>query len=306
MGSLNIIVVNWNAGPTLFKCLQTVFSSTLEKSRYKVYVVDNNSSDNSINMIDGLSTNLTVIKNEINIGFGAACNIVMKNYPSDFVLLVNPDVFLKKETLSESLIFLENNQEIDVLGVKNYNLNNTVVPSCARFPTVGRFLNDSLGLSKIAPKIFIPGTIMTDWDHKTSRKVDHVIGAYMMIRSSILNKAGFFDDRFFLYLEDLDLSKRIVENGGTIFYNSDISLIHEGGGTTKSIKADQLFYSLRSRIIYCKKYFNKLSVWIITASSVIIEPVSRSILLTLNLDFKGFSHLFKAYRKYIDWLIEQK
>lgn len=302
MNRLNIIVVNWNAGQLLYHCLASVFNSNLEKSLYHVYVVDNNSSDNSLTLIEGLSENLTIIKNKDNVGFGNACNYILERYSSEFVLLLNPDVSLPEETLKDSLVFMCKNPHIDVLGVKNYNLNNVVVPSCARFPSPGRYFNDILGLSKILPGIFKPATIMTDWDHLNSAEVDHVIGAYMMIRSSILDKSGLFDPDFFLYLEDLDLSKRIKSSGGIIYYNSNIFIIHEGGGVTKSVKSNQLFFSLQSRIIYSQKYFSKLSVIMIIVLSCSIEPLTRSFFLLLKGNFNSFSDLFKGYRKYFKWI----
>jgi GT2 family glycosyltransferase len=303
---LNIVIVNWNGGDTLKKCLIAVFNSSLDKELYNVFVVDNNSSDNSLDIIDGLSTNLTIIKNKTNIGFGSACNIVLKNYPSEFVLILNPDVFVNKDSLDESLTFMKNRTDIDILGVKNFNTSDQVSASCARFPSVGRYINDILGLSKVAPGIFRPGTIMSDWDHLDSRMVDHVIGAYMMIRYSILKESGLFDEDFFLYMEDVDLTYRIHKSGGLCYYNSEISVIHEGGGTTKGIRATSLSYSLQSRIIYCKKHFKLLSTLLIIILSSVIEPFIRIIKLCLSLNFKDFFPLISAYRKYYKWLITEK
>ncbi len=303
MSLLNIVVVNWNGGETLYKCLKAVFDSSLDKGEYHVYVVDNNSSDNSIDLISGLSSNITILRNKKNIGFGRACNIVLKNYQSEFVLLLNPDVFINKKSLFESLRFMTERSEFDVLGVKNYNSSNLVSASCARFPSTVRFLYDIFGLSKVAPKMFKPGTIMLDWNHLDSRVVDHVIGAYMMIRSSILNKAGFFDEDYFLYMEDVDLSFRIAKHGGVSYYNSDISVIHEGGGTTKSIRATSLYYSLQSRIIYCKKHFNMVSTLLIIIISSVFEPFIRITKICLSFNFKDFMPTIKAYGMYYGWLL---
>lgn len=306
MKVLNIIIINWNGGDTIKKCLTAVFDSNLDKELFNVFVVDNNSSDNSIDLISGLSTNLTIIKNKTNIGFGSACNIVLKNYPSEFVLILNPDVFVNKESLNESLSFMKTRTEIDILGVKNFNTSNHVSASCARFPSVCGYINDVLGLSKVAPELFKPGTIMSDWDHLDSRIVDHVIGAYMMIRYSILEKSGLFDEDFFLYMEDVDLSYRINKIGGLCYYNSEISVIHEGGGTTKSIRATSLSYSLQSRIIYCKKHFKLPVTLLIIILSSIIEPFIRMINLCLSRNFKDFPSLISAYQKYYKWLITGK
>ncbi len=303
MSFLNVIIVNWNAGETLHTCLQSVFNSTLDKSRYHVFVVDNNSIDNSIDLISGLSTNLTIIVNKVNIGFGGACNMVLEDYPSEFVLLLNPDVIINRDTLSDCLAFIEQNPDIDVLGVKNFNLEGKVVASCARFPSTGRYLNDMLGFSKIAPKLFIPGTAMSDWNHLESREVDHVIGAYMMIRYSVVKNIDFFDKDFFLYMEDVDLSYRIKKTGGKIFYNSNISIIHEGGGTTKSIKATRLYYSLQSRLIFCFKHFNFFSTSLIILVSTTIEPLIRLLKVCISFKFQDFISICTAYGKYYFWLL---
>jgi N-acetylglucosaminyl-diphospho-decaprenol L-rhamnosyltransferase len=303
MSLLNIVIVNWNAENTLKKCLDSVFSSALDKSIYHVYVVDNNSSDQSISLIEGLSPNLTVIKNKINIGFGSACNIVLKNFTAEYFLLLNPDVFVNRESLIQSLDFIENHAEIDILGVKNYNTSGIVAASCARFPSPVRYLNDILGLSKIAPRIFTPGTIMSDWNHQNSRKVDHVIGAFMMLRNSALKRAGYFDEDYFLYMEDVDLAYRINKNGGSCYYNSDISVVHEGGGTTKGIKAISLYYSLQSRIIYCRKHFNRVSANLIIAFSILFEPLIRLIKLCISFNYRDLSPLLSAYLRYFRWLL---
>jgi GT2 family glycosyltransferase len=233
-------------------------------------------------------------------------NPVATEILSKYILLLNPDVILFENSLSDSINFLNKNLELSVLGVKNLNQNNNIVASCARFPNTLRFIYDMLGLSKLAPKIFKPATIMNDWNHINSKMVNHVIGAYMMIRASVLDNIGYFDSRFFLYLEDLDLSKRVIDHGGKIFYCSDIAIIHEGGGTTKFIKAERLFYSLQSRIIYCNKYFNKISTFLLIILSLIIEPISRLGFLILKTEFKEIPNLFKAYKKYLYWILKEQ
>jgi GT2 family glycosyltransferase len=303
MNFLNILIVNWNAGNALSSCIQSVLKSGLARTMYHIFIVDNDSSDNSLEKISGLTSDLTIIRNEGNIGFGSACNIVLKNYSSEFVLLLNPDVTVNETSINDSIRFLENHNEIVALGVKNFNLEGKVVPSCARFPTTCRFLNDIFGLSKVAPKLFIPGTIMSDWDHLDSKEVDHVIGAYMMFRYEDVSRTGFFDEDFFLYMEDVDLSLRIKKNGGKIFYNAEINIVHEGGGTTKGIKDKSLLYSLQSRIIFCRKHFRMYQTRIIALFSSIIEPLIRIFRSLFSLQFKDVITICRVYYSYIKWLL---
>jgi GT2 family glycosyltransferase len=302
---LHIVIVNWNAGVLLLECLNSLYNSNLDDIDYHVYIVDNNSIDNSIELINDLSKNQTILNNPDNIGFGCACNIVLENYPSEYVLFLNPDVIVNGNSIKESLLFLKCNLNVDVIGVKNYNSDGKVAPSCARFPTVGRLINDILGLSKIAPKIFKPGTIMSDWDHKNSREVDHVIGAFMMVRYSTLLRSGFYDKDYFLYMEDLDLSLRIKKTGGLIFYNADISILHEGGGTTKNIRATSLSYSLQSRLLYCRKHFNVLQYNLICFLSITIEPLVRVLKILFSLNFRDLKPLFIAYFGYFKYVFKK-
>ena len=97
---------------------------------------------------------------------------------------------------------------------------------------------------------------MKDWDHKGSRDVDNVMGAYYLIRRDAFEKARGFDERFFVYLEDVDLSLRIMQNGGRVYYNSDISIIHHGQGTTSSVVGYRLYLGNQSRLAYAKKHWS--------------------------------------------------
>lgn len=306
MRKLAIIIVNWNAGQKLINCVRSVLGSDYDKNQLEVIVVDNFSSDGSIKNIEDLFNEIKIIKNDSNYGFGKACNIGIKESRAEYVLMLNPDVILNKDTLRRSIEYLDNNEEIDVLGVKNFDLEGNIAKSCARFPDTLHFIYDMTGLSKIFPKIFKPATIMHDWDHKESKFVDHVVGAYMMIRFSSLKITGIFDERFFMYLEDLDLSKRIYNNGGKIYYNSEISLIHEGGGISVNIKGKRLFYSFQSRIIYCQKYREEFSLSLIILVSVLIEPIVRILSLLMRLKFQEIYHTLYAYYLYYRWLIIKK
>lgn len=303
MKKLSVIVVNWNAGQRLVNCINSVLKSAFDHGNLEIFVVDNNSFDHSIELIENISTILKVIRNNKNCGFGKACNKGLKESCSEYTLILNPDVILMPDTLIKCVNFLDLNKDIDVLGVKNFDLNGRIAKSCARFPDTLHFIYDMIGLSKLFPRLFRPATIMHDWDHSTSRFVDHVVGAFMLIRFSRLEITGFFDERFFMYLEDLDLSKRIINSGGKIFYNSEISIIHEGGGISVNVPTKRLFYSLQSRIIYCKKYKKEFSISLILFFSVLIEPVIRILSLIISLRFKGVKHTLGAYYFYYRWLL---
>jgi GT2 family glycosyltransferase len=266
-----------------------------------VIVIDNASTDNSLILLRNRINN--VIINTENLGFGKACNQAFNKSNADYILLLNPDTLSEPEVLEELVGFLEKNPDYGITGPGQVDKNGKVLRTCGRFPTFRTALYEILGLSKLFPKIFIPVPAMTDWDHLQSKDVDHVMGSYMVIRKSILDKIGFMDDEYFVYMEDIDLSKRVSDAGFKTFYNNKYSIFHEGGGTGQNLKAARLFYSLSSRAIYWKKHLGKINYFILTIVSITIEPFLRmadSLFKQKKLRFKVIG---KAYFMYIHKLI---
>ncbi len=292
---IDIVIVNWNSGYFLNKCLQTVFTESNDHVISHVYIIDNNSSDDSASSLPG-TDKIVLCKNRENEGFAKACNQGFRLCTAPFVLLLNPDTQLFDSTLEDCIRFMNGHNNVDIVGCQLLNDEGAITKTCARFPTPVRMCFDAIGLSKIAPGIFKPATLMSDWDHKESRFVDQVMGAFMFIRRSIFERVGYFDERFFVYYEELDFSERLAKFGGKSYYNTQIRAIHSGEGTTSSVKGYRLFLNLRSRLQYAKKHF-KFSgfapVWFCT---IIIEPFSRTVLSILRGRFKEIRDIFKGYR----------
>lgn len=279
----DIVIVNWNSGHFLERCVSSIFTGSNEKFADRIIVIDNNSSDGSalfINKVD----KVTLICNKKNHGFAKACNQGFKLCTSKYILLLNPDAFLLEDTLKDGAEFLETNKDVDIMGCQLFDDKGHISPSCSRFPTPLHIFFDALGLSKIAPKIFTPATVMTDWDHAESRFTDQVMGAFMLIRNNVFDKLGYFDERFFVYYEEVDFCKRLSIMNGKIFYNTSVRAIHSGEGTTSKVKAYRLFLSLRSRLLYAKKYFSTPGYIVVWISTLFIEPFARSIFLLLKLE----------------------
>ena len=291
----DIVIVNWNSGDYLRNCVESVFLFNNEQLINRVYIIDNGSTDKSLDNIKE-NEKIVIIHNSENTGFSRACNQGFKLCAAPFVLLLNPDTRLLPVTLKDCVKFMEMHIHIDVLGCQLLNDVNAVTKSCARFPTPLRMCYDAVGLSKIAPQIFTPASLMTDWDHKESRIVDQVMGAYMFMRVGIFEKVGYFDERFFVYYEELDFSRRLALLGGKSFYSAEIQAIHSGGGTTRDVKGFRLFLNLRSRLLYSKKHFSLAGYLMVWAGTFFIEPVSRVIMLILSGRFKEINDVFRGYK----------
>ena len=142
---------------------------------------------------------------------------------------------------------------------------------------------------------------MREWDHRANRQVDQVMGAFFLVRRSVFETLVGFDERFFVYLEDVDFSLRASKLGWYSYYLADAQAYHKGGGTSQHIKATRLFYSLRSRILYGYKHFNWLSATAVILGTLIVEPFTRLVfsafnrsLLQVKETLKGYSILWRA------------
>lgn len=277
MASVGIIIVNWNAGEQLQQCLDSIAAA--DRSAFAlaaVVVVDNASTDRSADHLASRGLPLRVIHNAENLGFAAACNQGAAGVGTDYLLFLNPDTRLEPDSLDGATAWMEvpEHAATGILGIQLVDDEGTVSRSCARFPTVASMLAKVLGLDRLAPAWF-RGYVMEEWDHATSRPVDHVIGAFYLIRGGLFAKLGGFDESFYVYFEDLDLSRRARAAGFPSYYLAEVRARHTGGGTSARIKSTRLFYSLRSRMIYARKHFGRPGSALVTAGTYWVEPLVR-------------------------------
>lgn len=274
---LDIIIVNWNAGTLLRDCIESIRESHCDSlALSRVVVVDNASTDESIAALPDDFAALEVIRNRHNRGFAAACNQGAAGSHADYLLFLNPDIRLDPETLAGAVGFMENDahQAIEISGIRLRGEDGETQRCCARFPTPGRILGQALGLDRLLPGVIMPH-FMTEWDHRDSRAVPQVMGAFLLIRAAAFRRVRGFDERFFLYYEDVDLCRRVADAGGLCFHNAEVSAVHVGGGTTKAILARRQYLAAASRILYARKYFGAGAALVILAA-LLAEPMARS------------------------------
>lgn len=260
-GIVDIVIVNWNAGEQLRDCLHSIeqHGDNLVKS---VVVVDNGSSDGSAELKD-VGLPLVLIKAGENLGFGRACNLGASRATAPFILFLNPDAMLMPGSLEVATGFLggQSGRDVGVVGIQLIDEQGHV----QRHTT-----------NRAAPRtMFTHEQRAVRFDHLSSRPVDHVIGAFYLIRSDVFRALGGFDERFFVYLEDVDLSVRVQDAGWAIHYLAEARAFHKGGGTSDQVKARRLFYSMRSRIVYSFKHFPVVHAATVAAVTLFAEPVLR-------------------------------
>jgi N-acetylglucosaminyl-diphospho-decaprenol L-rhamnosyltransferase len=294
---IDIIIVNWNSGNQLHECLDAVVST--ERNEFelgKVIIVDNASTDRSLENLDRFNLPIHIIKNPENKGFGAACNQGAAISTSDYLLFLNPDTRVSKESIDRSVSFMKepSHQQVGVVGIQLVNIQGKIQRSCARFPNTTNFWCSILGIDKVIKNKFT-SYMMTEWDHNNTQRVDHVMGAFYLIRSEIFRSLDGFDESFFVYFEDLDLSYRINQLGWSSYYLADVQSFHKGGGTSEKIKATRLFYSLRSRILYIYKHFSSIQANIMMIASLSIEPFTRIVFSLLKLSISQVKETILGY-----------
>jgi hypothetical protein len=277
MASLDIVIVNWNAGGQLRRCLDSLAS--MERSGFdlqRVVVVDNASSDGSVEGLDYPALPLRILRNGRNAGFAAGCNRGASGSRADYLLFLNPDTELFADSISTPVAFMENaeRQRIGIAGIQLVDERGAVSRSCSAFPSPARCISRALALHRFWPRLF-PSYVMHEWDHGASRTVDHVTGAFYLVRRSVYRALEGFDERFFMYLEDLDFSYRARLAGWMSYYLAEARAFHRGGGVSEQAKAERLFYSTSSRLLYAFKHFRRIDAIALMLVTVALEPPVR-------------------------------
>jgi GT2 family glycosyltransferase len=292
--NVTAVVVNWNSGTQLQECLGSL------QNVCPAIVVDNASTDGSCDGVDALA-NVTVIAANENLGFGKACNLGASRAQTEYLLFLNPDATVFPGTMEHVLLVMAEPaySNVGICGVQLVDSAGAVSRSCARFPSAAIFAAEAIGLDKFIPRL---GLLMSDWHHNSTQHVDHVIGAFFLVRTELFKSLHGFDERFFVYLEDLDFSYRAKQAGWKSLYLADVQAFHRGGGTSDQIKARRLFYVLRSRLLYANKHFGFWGALVTFLSTLFLEPVSRSVLALLRRSWSDLKETWQAYGMLWRWL----
>jgi GT2 family glycosyltransferase len=304
MPTLSIIIVNWNAGRQLYACLSSVVEAAAapDVMLKDVIVVDNGSTDGSENSIEGLP-NVTLIRAGANLGFGKACNLGAIHAASEFLLFLNPDARLFPGSLPKVIEFMTSPESatIGICGIKLTDESGNFTTSAARFPTLKIMTGKILGLARLFPGFF-PSHLMTATELMHSAVVDQVIGAFFLVRREVYEVCGGFDERFFVYFEEVDFSLRAKKLGYASYYLADAMAYHKGGGCSDKVKAARLFYSLRSRIYYANKHYS-YSERVMLVLLTIAEFFARLLRAFVTLSPADFYNTTAAYINLVKYFL---
>lgn len=250
--TLSIVIVNYNVKYFLEQCLHSVYKA-LQGIEGEVIVVDNNSTDDSVAYLQARFPCTRFITNGVNSGFAKACNQGLTLAGGQYVLFLNPDTILAEDTLQQSLQFMATLPDAGALGVRMIDGAGRFLKESKRaFPSPLTSLFKLFGFSRAFPRSKIFSRYhLGHLNENQSHEVDVLAGAFMLIRREVLDKVGSFDEAFFMYGEDVDLSYRIQKAGYKNYYFAGTEIIHFKGESTKrgSLNYVRLFYSAMSKFV---------------------------------------------------------
>ncbi len=288
---IGIVIVNYNVRHFLIQCIQSIKNSRLSGLSVEVWVVDNASVDGSVQLLQKDFPEINIIANEQNKGFSTANNQAIKNLDSTYTLLLNPDTILEEDTLKMCFDFMESKTETGALGVRMIDGSGKFLPESKRkVPDLWNSFCKLSFLSDVFPtsKLFSGYNLGYLPEHQTN-EIEVLCGAFMFIRSSVLDEIGLLDEAFFMYGEDIDLSYRIIQAGHKIYYYPETSIIHYKGESTKksSLNYVRTFYGAMH--IYVNKHYSKGNADIF------------SFLIKLAISFRAFMSI--SSRIVSNWLL---
>jgi GT2 family glycosyltransferase len=255
---LSIIIVNYNVKYFLEQCLCSL-TKACANIEAEIIVIDNNSSDGSNEFLSGKFSNVQFLWNDENIGFAKANNLALKECAGEYILFLNPDTILPEDCLEKCISFLQSKESEAALGIRMIDGSGNFLKESKRgFPSPLTSLYKLAGLSKLFPRstVFARYYLGNSGEHENN-EVDVLAGAFMMVPKKILDAVGSFDEDFFMYGEDIDLSYRIQKAGYKNYYFADSTIIHFKGESTKKGSLNYMRVFHRAMILFVKKHYEK-------------------------------------------------
>jgi hypothetical protein len=270
---VSVVVVNWNTQDILRDCLRSIYEQCGEID-IEVIVIDNASTDGSVEMVKKDFTQVTLIENSQNRGFAAANNKGIAISKGRYVLLLNSDTVVLDNAIAKTVAFADSHPEAAVVGCRVLNPDRTLQPTCFMFPSILNMLLSSTYLYKLFPKSkFFGRERMTWWNRNDIREVDVVTGCFMLVRQDAIKKVGSMDEQFFMYGEETDWCYRFKQADWKILFTPCAEIIHLGGQSAQK-RATTMVVQLRKSILqFMKKHHGPLIYRIVCLLTVIFLAV---------------------------------
>lgn len=253
---VSVVIVNWNSRNLLENCLASLCETT--SIPFEAIVVDNGSTDDSVEYLSANWPQVSVIPLERNYGFAGANNIGFKYCHGRYVLLLNVDTISQKNMIARMVECMENNPEAGCVGARHLNPDGSLQWSMDNFPSL---LNDTLRYTDLIRLPALQGWLRQKYpafsDHDVEREVDWVNGACFMVRREVIQQTGGLDTYFFIYAEELDWCARIWEAGWTVRFTPNAEVIHLHGGSFNATDGKRTILLYQSLRRYYRKHYSR-------------------------------------------------
>ncbi len=232
---LSIIILNYNSSDYLKKCLESIDKSDFGKYSYEIIVVDNNSTDNSIQLAKStksLNTKYLLLKTNKGFAHGNNQGLTVTNPNSNYVLFLNPDTVVQKYTLKKMIDFFNQNKKVDAATCRiDLVLTKKMQPECHRgFPTPWRSFCYFSHISKLFPKSkLFSGYFLGHLDLNTTHQIEACVGAFLMVKRFVGNTIGWWNEKYFFYGEDLDFCYQLKQNNFNLYFYPHTKIFHFQG-----------------------------------------------------------------------------
>ncbi len=260
---LSVVIVNYNVRAYLEQCLRTVFTA-LEGIEGEVFVVDNLSTDGSVEMVREKFPLVKLIANKENVGFSRANNQAIRISNGEYVLLLNPDTVVGEDVFQKVVAFMDQRPSVGGLGVKMIDGTGRFLPESKRgLPTPKVAFFKIIGLTRLFPRSRVFGRYhLGHLPENEPAPIEILSGACMFLRKRTLDEVGMLDENFFMYGEDIDLSYRITLAGYENWYYPEARIIHYKGESTKKSSVNYVFVFYNAMAIFARKHFTQRGVGI--------------------------------------------
>ena len=298
---LSIIIVSWNVKDLLKKCIKSIYSQTKNIS-FEVFIVDNKSSDRTVEMLESafinkpqIYSNFNLIANNYNAGFAKANNQGIEKSSGRFILLLNPDTeIIDYDTLEKCVQFMKDNNKCGVLGCKLLNSDNSLQKSVRNFPSFFSQIIVFLKIHNLWPNIKpVRKYYALDFDYSKQSEVDQMMGAFLLTRSRVIDKIGNLDENYWIWFEEVDFCKRSIGAGYTNNYLPDAKIIHHHGQSFRQVLSYKKQKQMNKSVLY---YFKKHHPYFEYLTLLLLSPMSLLLALFVQI-LEGFRINIKKHKK---------
>lgn len=257
--TVSVVIVSWNCKKYLLECLTSLRNPEIAPSP-QIILVDNASDDGTVESVTQQFPDVTVIRNDANLGFARANNVAISHCRGRYICLLNPDVVMPCGCMEKMIEYMDSHRDIGMLGPKMLSPTGGLGDSVMKFPTLWNTLCCSLGLHRIVPRSkHFGGFMMAAFPYDQTVDVDVLTGWFWMVRREALFRVGGLDERFFMYGEDIDWCHRFHQAGWRVVFYADAAALHYGAAS--SSQAPSRFYveMRRANYQYFQKYHGRIA-----------------------------------------------